>query len=126
MVIEKDGRYLLGKRSLWKKTAPGMWCPVSGKIENGESETEAVCRESWEEVGLRVQAIQKLGEINTRDGSVCLHWWLAEVLEGEAHLKNDEHSELGWFTISEIEALSPTFSEDVAIFRTLTQSANKN
>lgn len=119
IIIKKDGRFLLGKRSLHKTAAPGYWCPISGKIEAGESEVEAVCREAWEEVGLRVRALSKIAEIDTRDGSGRLHWWPVEILEGEAYLKNDEHSELGWFTTEELLNLSPSFHEDLAILRSL-------
>jgi 8-oxo-dGTP pyrophosphatase MutT (NUDIX family) len=125
VIIEKEGRYLLGKRSSWKTSAPGYWCPISGKIEEGETEVEAVCRETFEEVGLKVKPTQKLCEMDTRDGSCRLHWWFVEILEGEAFLKNDEHSELGWFTTEDMALLDPTFHEDLDLFRSLTQSANK-
>lgn len=52
IVIIQDQRVLLGKRSLWKKKAPGYWCPVSGHIERGESEEASVIREASEEIGL--------------------------------------------------------------------------
>ena len=120
IIIKKNDRFLLGKRSLWKTAAPGYWCPVSGKIEPGESESEAVCREAWEEVGLRVKPVKKLKEMDTRDRSGRLHWWLVEILEGEAFLKNNEHTELGWFTLEEITKLTPTFHEDLAILSSLT------
>lgn len=87
IIIEKDGRYLLGKRSPWKTTAPGYWCPVSGKIEAGESEEEAVCREAFEEVGLKVEALQKLCEMDTRDGSGRLHWWTVRIVKGKRFSK---------------------------------------
>lgn len=41
-VIRDRNKFLLGKRSLSKKSAPGYWCPVSGKIEIGETEQEAI------------------------------------------------------------------------------------
>lgn len=119
VIIEKDGRYLLGKRSSWKRAAPGYWCPVSGKIEAGESEEDAVAREAFEEVGLTVEAFRKIGEMDTRDQSARLHWWLVKVLEGEAYLKNDEHTELGWFTLDEMSKLEPVFHEDIELFRSL-------
>jgi 8-oxo-dGTP diphosphatase len=118
IVIKKDNRYLLGKRSLWKVSAPGYWCPVSGKIEVGESEAEAVRREAFEEVGLTVEPLKKLCEMDTRDGSGRLHWWTVKILEGEAFLKNDEHSEIGWFTLEEMALLDPIFHEDLDLIRT--------
>ncbi len=119
VVIKKDERFLLGKRSEWKASAPGYWCPISGRIESGETEAEAVVREVWEEVGLKVRAVKKLTEMNARDASVRLHWWLGEILEGEAYLKNNEHSEIGWFTREELKSLTPSFHEDLAILQAL-------
>jgi 8-oxo-dGTP pyrophosphatase MutT (NUDIX family) len=118
IVIKKDNRYLLGKRSLWKVSAPGYWCPVSGKIEAGETEAETVYREAFEEVGLKVEPLKKLCEMDTRDGSCRLHWWTVKILEGEAFLKNNEHSEIGWFTIEEMALLDPIFHEDLELIRT--------
>ena len=50
-IIRKDDRFLLIKRG---ETIPaaGYWCPVSGKIEVGETQAEAVAREVKEEIGL--------------------------------------------------------------------------
>lgn len=119
IVIEQNGKFLLGKRSLWKKAAPGYWCPVSGKIEASESEADAVKREAREEVGLTVEVVRKLGEMDTRDKSARLHWYLVKILSGVACLKNDEHSEIGWFTYEEMCQLDPVFHEDLATFRSL-------
>lgn len=120
IIIKKNDRFLLGKRSPWKLAAPLYWCPISGKIEPGESEREAVKREAFEEVGLVVEPVKKLMAMDTRDGSGILHWWLVEILQGEAFLKNDEHTQLGWFTLEEIKALEPTFHEDIALLESLT------
>ena len=47
-VLIKDNKFLLGKRAMYKKSAPGFWCPVSGKIELNETEQQAVVREVFE------------------------------------------------------------------------------
>lgn len=118
-VIRKENKFLLGKRAPTKKSAPGYWCPVSGRIEVGESEENAVEREVFEEVGLVVKSKRKLNVFDTRDKSALIHWWLVDIVDGEATLKNDEHTELGWFSISEMENLENVFSEDIELFKTL-------
>lgn len=117
VVIRQDDRFLLGKRAEWKKTAAGYWCPISGKIEPGESEPQAVEREVLEETSLSVKAIRKLQTIDSHDGRVRLHWWEAQVTAGVAQLEGDENTALGWFTISEIEQLRPIFQEDIAVLK---------
>ena len=115
-ILEREGRYLLGKRSPHRPVAPGYWCPISGRVEPGEAQADAVVREVFEEVGLRVRALRKVAQCDTHDGSTLLHWWLAELLDdAPARLVNDEHSELRWLTPEELGSLTPVFEEDIAI-----------
>jgi len=115
-VLERDGRFLLGKRNAHKKAA-GYWCPVCGRVEPGESQADAVVREVREETGLAVRPIAKVAECDTHDGKAVMHWWRVQPLDAApACLANDEHTELGWFTIDEMKRLTPIFLEDVAIF----------
>jgi 8-oxo-dGTP diphosphatase len=115
-IIERDGRFLLGKRSAHKRSAPGYWCTVCGGIDAREAQADAVVREVREETGLRVRALEKVAECDTHDGSAVIHWWRVALLDdAPARLTNDEHSELGWFSIEEMKRLEPIFLEDVAI-----------
>lgn len=120
-VVWSDGKFLLGKRSPHKKSAPHYWCPLSGRIEPGETQQEAVVRECWEEAGIRVRALKKVGEINTDDRKGHIHWWLVELMGGKAFLKNDEHSELGWFGFEELLKLEPVFTDDIDIFKAVVE-----
>jgi 8-oxo-dGTP diphosphatase len=123
-IIERDGRFLIGKRSAHKRSAPGYWCPISGRIEAGESHAEAVVREVYEETGLRVEAIEKVAECDTHDQSSVIHWWRVRPLsDAAARLANDEHSELAWVTPDEMRRLEPVFLEDVAILEQAIVSA---
>src|SRR3546814_4710157 len=52
MLVHDGGdRCLLGRQPTW---APGMHSTLAGFVEPGESLEEAVVREIWEEVGLRL------------------------------------------------------------------------
>ena len=115
IVLKRNDKFLLGKRSSWKPKAPGFWCPISGHIENDETEEAAVTREAREELGVEVKAIQKIAMIPTHDNSVLLHWWIAELIDGEPSLNNDENSEIRWFSKSELKSLNPVFQEDIEI-----------
>jgi SAM-dependent methyltransferase/8-oxo-dGTP pyrophosphatase MutT (NUDIX family) len=116
VIIEREGRFLFGKRSDHRPKAPGYWCPISGRIEAGESQAEAVVREVREETGLAVEALERVAECDTHDGSAVMHWWRARPLnDAPARLANDEHSELVWVTLDEMRRLEPVFLEDVAI-----------
>lgn len=117
VIIENHGLFLWGKRSLTKAMAPGYWCPISGRVEPGETETQAVVREVWEEVGLEVKPTHKVTTMLSHNGLVELRWWRVEILSSEAYLKNNEHSEIGWFSLSELESLSPVFPEDLKLYQ---------
>jgi 8-oxo-dGTP diphosphatase len=119
LTIIRQDRFLLGRRSLEKKVAPGYWCPISGKIEPGESEEQALIREAEEEIGVQVKPIKRIAEFDIEDRKSLLHWWLVELLAGEPQIKNGEHTELAWLTFDEILKLEPTFQEDISIYRSL-------
>jgi len=119
-VLEREGRFLLGKRSPDRVIAPGYWCPISGRVEPGESQADAVVREVMEETGLRVRALEKVAECDTSDGGALLHWWLTELLEtSPERLADAENSELRWFRPEELQSLEPCFPEDIAILLTI-------
>jgi 8-oxo-dGTP pyrophosphatase MutT (NUDIX family) len=117
IVLEREGKFLFGKRADWKSVAPGFWCPISGHIEENETEKEAVIREAQEEIGVGVIPLKKIAESDTRDGKIRLHWWLASIENGEPHIMNDENSELRWVSANELDTLRPSFEEDLAIIR---------
>lgn len=122
-IIEKDSRFLLGKRALHKKSAPGLWSPISGRIEAGETEAEAVVRECFEEIDLVVQAQRKIAEYDIDAGQARLHVWLVQITGGQPHLKNDEHTELRWFSLNEIIHEKNMHEQDREVFLSLSASS---
>jgi 8-oxo-dGTP pyrophosphatase MutT (NUDIX family) len=118
-ILCQESKFLLGKRAHHKKSAPGFWSPISGRIEAGESETEAVVRECFEEIGLEVQPQRKLAQYDIDGGKARLHAWLVDAIGGQAHLKNDEHTELRWFSLSEIKQEKNMLEPDREVFLSL-------
>ena len=122
-IIQNDHKFLLGKRSLQKMSSPGKWSPISGRVEIGESEEEALERECFEEIGLTVKAEKKVFEFDIDDGKTRIHWWTANVISGEAFLKNDEHTELRWFSNGELDQEQNINREDLIAFRDFSKRA---
>ena len=60
-LIRQADQWLLLNRQ--KQPAMGMWNGVGGKIEPGESPAESVIRETFEETGLTLTAVQFSGTI---------------------------------------------------------------
>jgi 8-oxo-dGTP pyrophosphatase MutT (NUDIX family) len=90
---------------------------LSGRIEPGESQEEAVVREVREEIGLRVQPVAKVWECHTDDGEFLLHWWTVEIAEGQLKLNPDEASAACWVGTADFLRLEPTFAGDREFFR---------
>lgn len=99
---------------LTQRTDNGQWCLPGGRLEPGESVTEACAREVWEETGLQVRIKHLIGVysnphrlIEYADGNrvhvIALHFE-AEPVSGVLGLSN-ETTAYGYFTPGEIEQL---------------------
>ena len=59
-LINKNGKYLIAKRSTGSIDVLGKWEFPGGKVENNESEKHAIEREIKEEFDMNVKAIKFL------------------------------------------------------------------
>ena len=118
-IIQKEDRFLFVKRSNYIDTAAGYWCPVSGRIEENETQIEALEREVKEEVGLSVRALKKICEIPSHNNQFKLHFWTTEIISGEASITSNEATDFRWVTLEQMKQLAPVFDEDVQVFENL-------
>ncbi len=54
LIEDTTGRILITKRAMDKKWAPGSWEIPGGGAHAGETSVDAVCREAYEETGIKV------------------------------------------------------------------------
>jgi 8-oxo-dGTP diphosphatase len=76
-VLRRADRSLVVKRGPAARR-PGQWAPLSGKLEPGETQEEALVREVREEVGVTVRPPAKVWESETDDGIFRLHGCTAD------------------------------------------------
>ncbi|MFI7404322.1 NUDIX domain-containing protein [Streptomyces sp. NPDC049541] len=114
-VLRRGGRVLAIRRGPGVPR-PGYWQPLSGKVEPGETQEQAVVREVREEVGLTVSPLAKVWESETDDGLFRLHWWTAEAATGEIVPDPVEVADTRWVTPQEFLALTPVFDGDREFF----------
>ncbi len=83
-LVDRAGRVLIAQRPPGKWQA-GRWEFPGGKVEAGEDEESAVRRELMEELGVRVDAAQRLMEVTHEysDRRVAIGLWLVLRHEGE-------------------------------------------
>jgi 8-oxo-dGTP pyrophosphatase MutT (NUDIX family) len=115
-VLRRADRVLVIRRGP-DSARSGYWAPLSGKLEPGETQEEALVREVHEEVGLTVSPLSKVWESVTDDGTFRLHWWTAtETGNGTIVPDPGEVSEVRWVTPTEFLTLAPLFDADREFF----------
>jgi mutator protein MutT len=101
-VIRRGDRYLVGRRPPEKRHG-GLWEFPGGKVLEGESRLDAAVRELDEELALEVVALGRLLLSVEDDGSDYVIEFFETTTIGSP--KASEHTEVGWFTVGELESL---------------------
>jgi len=119
LVVVPDG----GRFALVQEHDTKHWYLPAGRVEAGESFTEAAVRETREEAGLDVElsGILRVEHTPAPDGTARLRVvFLGKPLSPGAKLKShaDEHSEkAGWFTLDEARRLTLRGAEVIEALR---------
>ena len=100
-LIDRDGRVLLAQRPAGKSMA-GLWEFPGGKVEKGETVREALCRELYEELGIKVEAAVpfKLLDYRYVDRRVLLDVWRVTRFTGEPAAR--ESQPLEWRAVTDL------------------------
>jgi 8-oxo-dGTP pyrophosphatase MutT (NUDIX family) len=114
-VLRRADRVLVIERGP-KARRPGYWAPLSGTLEPGETQEEALVREVREEVGLTVSPLAKVWESETDDRLFRLHWWTAEAGTDDVVADPGEVSDVRWVTAEEFLAMDTVFDGDREFF----------
>jgi 8-oxo-dGTP diphosphatase len=129
LFINSDGKVLLGLRSPLKKVWPSHWDTIGGRVEQGESLEEALIREAQEEVGVTRVEFRLIATVRERKPEIygdALHHVCAVTgwHGGEPANVCDEHTELKWFSISEMFLLTNIVDADYPRFARLAMTGD--
>ncbi|MHA2403896.1 MAG: NUDIX domain-containing protein [Candidatus Kariarchaeaceae archaeon] len=124
IILEKDGKLLIGRRSPHKYKG-GLWEFPSGRFKQGETIKEAIQREGKEELGVDISPVQLVDAYTfDRDGvdTVLLHYFCKYSAEP---IQSEEHDQLIWADYEEVnEKFSyETQKKTLASFIELKQSS---
>lgn len=120
VVLKRGEKYLLIKRAK-HGTAEDYWCPVTGAVEDGETQGQAVKREAEEELGIIVEPLDKVWECLTDDEEYILHWWHALLVRDSVIVNDNEVKEYRWLTYEQMQDLEKMFDADRTFFRDIAQ-----
>lgn len=110
------GRLLAARRSAPPELA-GRWELPGGKVEPGETPDAALVRELREELGVRVEAGQRVpGEWPLRSPYVLQVWTAALLPDSPGPTPLQDHDELRWLTRDELGDV-PWLDQDVPAVR---------
>lgn len=102
-ILEKENKILIARKREGKPLA-GYWEFPGGKIENGETPEEALIRELYEEMSIKIKVKKYVGEsiYNYGEGKiVSLKGFMAKIEEGNIRLT--DHDQYKWVTLKEIK-----------------------
>jgi 8-oxo-dGTP diphosphatase len=94
-IIVQDGRVLMVRRRI--KEGELSWQFPAGQVEDGEDYTDAAVRETKEEVGIEVRAVDRLGErVHPATGRTMVYV-ACEVVAGTPYVADtDELAAVEW------------------------------
>jgi len=108
VIRDDEGRLLLIKRG--HEPGAGLWSLPGGRIEPGETDTEALAREMREETGLTVKVGRRLGSVR-RPGLggdvIDISDYAATVIAGRL-TPGDDAADARWVDTAELESMAIT------------------
>ena len=101
VIQDSAGRVLVALRSE-RQHQGGLWEFPGGKVEKGETVREALCRELYEELGIKVEAAVpfKLLDYRYVDRRVLLDVWMVTRFTGEPTAR--ESQPLEWRAVTDL------------------------
>jgi len=107
-IYKKDGKILMGRRHDREGRFAGFWEFPGGKIEAGESDEQALCREFQEELETEVISSEHFKTVSWEypDRVIELKFFMVELADVDVSRTDlSAHSELKWVPVEEALSL---------------------
>ena len=94
-IIKKKESYFIAQRN--KEKYMGLkWEFPGGKVDPGETLSEALSREIHEELNINIRVHEKLAQEKYKDNeiNIVLHYFLCSIIDGT--IKLNEHEAMKW------------------------------
>ena len=101
LIFDSEGRILIAKRNQ-KKQFGGLWEFPSGKLENGETSSDALIRELQEELKITVKIGRKFDSYNyqDRDLEIMFHPIQCSIEKGQ--VTPTEHESVKFISLDQL------------------------
>jgi 8-oxo-dGTP diphosphatase len=111
LLVDDQGRVLLGLRAPHKKVWPDHWDAIGGKVEPGETSEQAMIREVQEEIGVVPLTFRRLASVaeprpDLYGESIATIYAVTAWSGGEPHNASNEHTRIEWFGEEQLTALN--------------------
>lgn len=110
IVAIRKGNQILLAQGKQHKNANNMYSTLAGFVESGESLEEAVHREVFEEVGIKVKNLEYFSSQPWPFPHSLMVGYLAEYDSGDIVVDGHEILEAKWFDFDDLPFVPPTFS----------------
>lgn len=120
LFVVYNGKILLLKRQK-NKPHEGTWGPPAGKGDDGENLEQAICRETFEETGIKItpdEITKDEKRYYVRHDNIDFMFYVYSIKldkEPKVILRSIEHSGHAWFTPEEAMKLDLVQDEEVPI-----------
>jgi 8-oxo-dGTP diphosphatase len=123
-VVVRAGALLMVQRG--QEPAKGLWSLPGGRLEHGESLTDAAAREVLEETGIEVEVLDFLGVFEAPgDTHFVILDYLARPLAAGRPVAGEDAAQARWVPLNEISALecTPRLVETLTRWRVLEEGS---
>jgi mutator protein MutT len=107
IIFDDQGRVFMAKRGQKAKNERGKWEFPGGGVEFGETMSDCIKREIFEEYGIMIELTDQLEAIDHLIPDEKQHWiavtYLAKIVKGTPKIMEVEKcDEIGWFEIDKL------------------------